>query len=949
MFFTRLPGRRAAPHTGPLRDPTRLPMSEDDRRHSYEQAPVGGVDSDGESGVAASANGDRPANGSHAEELAREQLRLADYPAENLPPPPGAHPAEGGWAPPDDPGYEPPFHTDGPSLHADLEVDAGWSEGSDAYAVPAPPLEEVPWEEAAGAAGGGPPDGDRVLALGAPPGGGDGRRRKPRLKKLRLLMVLLPLVLLALVSAVFGMIMAIASDLPALENRSEYKAAKNSILLDVNGNAIGVLTGRDNRILVQSGDIPTTMKEAMIAVEDKRFYTNSGIDLKGIGRAFVADVFKQRAAQGASTITQQFVKNALRAQNKRTIFEKVREAALAYHLTRKWSKDKILTEYLNSIYFGNGAYGIESAARTYFGHDPSSNQNNCGTTGQPLCVHGLLRPEEAALLAGVVASPSAFDPVTHQAAAKRRRDLVLKDMYTQGFLNSAQYQAAISQTLPFSRYIIPPQEKVIEPGVAYFTTWIKQQLVDRYHVPQAFDGGLVVHTTLDLELQRKAEAAISGYLADPSGPSAALVAIDNATGEVRALVGGRDFNRSPFNLATQGQRQPGSAFKPFVLAQALKEGISPDSVWTSQKKVFIVPGSRGKEHFTVNNYEGAYAGSRTLAEATTVSDNSVYAEVGIKAGTKAIAKLAASAGIRTPVSTNPAITLGGLRRGVTVLDMAHAYETIAHDGQRVYGTLGAPMQGPVGIHSVTVPGQSQPDRNRILLRRVIPSPVDQTEQSILNTVVTSGTGKAADIGVFAAGKTGTTENYGDAWFVGFTRGDATHPGLTVAIWVGYPDRLRSMSTDFNGSPVAGGTFPALIWHDFMLGAQSVYSSRAAQKAAKDAQQNGTSTTTTPTDTTGGSSSGPPPASSGAGATTPPSGGAGSGRTTATGNQTQQQGGGGTPVNPTPTPAPSQPNPAPATPSPTPVTPPAATPAPTGAPANPGGAAGASGGAQGPNG
>jgi penicillin-binding protein 1A len=644
-------------------------------------------------------------------------------------------------------------------------------------------------------------------------------RQTPRLKKLRLLIVLLPLTVLALVSTVYGMIMAIASDLPALENRAEYKTAQNSILTDVNGHRLGILTGRENRILVTSDDIPLVMKRAIIAVEDKRFYTNSGVDIQGIARAFTQDIFRQRAAQGASTITQQFVKNALQAQNRRTVFEKLREAALAYHLTRKWSKDKILTEYLNAIYFGNGAYGIESAARTYFGHEPYTPLYNCGTTTGSLCVKGLT-PAQAALLAGIVASPAAYDPVSHPASAVARRNLVLRDMYEQRYITADEYRFAITAAPPTAAYVQPPQEKPTEPSAAYFTTWVKQQVVDHYGVQRAFEGGLTVRTTLDLDLQKAAVQAIQNYLADRSGPSAALVAIDNATGEVRALVGGRDYNESPFNLATQGQRQPGSAFKPFVLAQALRRGISPDSVWPSQKRIFTVPGTHGHEHFTVRNYEGSYAGSRTLAEATTTSDNSVYAAVGIKAGIPQIAHLARAAGIRTPVSQNYAISLGGLRRGVTALDMAHAYETFAHNGQLVTGTLGSTGEGPVGIHEVRAPG-SAPDRNHVKLSRILPASLVQTEDDILHTVVTSGTGVRSQVDVWSAGKTGTTENFGDAWFVGFTK------RLTVAVWVGYADRLRSMKTEFAGKPVAGGTYPALIWHDFMRDALQIYKSRGA--------------------------------------------------------------------------------------------------------------------------
>ncbi|GAC1491231.1 MAG: PBP1A family penicillin-binding protein [Solirubrobacteraceae bacterium] len=702
-----------------------------------------------------------------------------------------------------------------------------------------------------------------LLLVAEPDPVAEGPPPRPRLRKRRMLLILLPLSMLALVSAIFGMIMAIASDLPGLENYAQYKSARNSELTDVNGTKIGILTGKENRILVTSEQISPVMKHAIIAVEDKRFYANAGVDIQGIARALVQDVFKQRAAQGASTITQQFVKNALKTQNKRTVFEKLREAALAYHLTRRWTKDKILTQYLNAIYFGSGAYGIESAARTYFGHDPTTSNYNCGVGRKPPCVSNL-RPWEAALLAGIVASPSAYDPVTRPIAALQRRNLVLADMYQQHYLQRDAYLSAIAQALPPAQDIQPPQVKALDPSVAYFTSWIEQQVVDRYGPARAFEGGLKIRTTLDLGLQRAATQAVNNYLADPAGPSAALVAIDNATGEVRAMVGGRDYAKMPFNLATQGQRQPGSAFKPFVLAQALREGISADSVWSSMKKSFVVPHTRGREHFIVKNYEGSYAGSRTLAEATTVSDNSVYAEVGIKAGTAKIARLAQRIGIRTPVSTNYAITLGGLRRGVTPLDMAHAYETFAHNGERVYGTLGSPNQGPVGIHSVQVPGQSQTERNRLVLQRILPADLVGTENGILHTVVTSGTGKQADFGEYAAGKTGTTENYGDAWFVGFTK------RMTVAVWVGYPTKLKSMKTDFMGSPVAGGTFPALIWHDFMVAATDILNNRTANSKSSS-PSSGSTTSTAPSrgaTSTGGATGGGTATSGGGGPVSP---------------------------------------------------------------------------------
>ncbi|MEA2177411.1 MAG: penicillin-binding protein, partial [Solirubrobacteraceae bacterium] len=640
--------------------------------------------------------------------------------------------------------------------------------------------------------------------------------RRPRVRKLRLLVVLVPVCLLALVSTVFGMMMAVASDLPDLENRKEFQDARNSVLYDMRNKQLGVLTNNQSRVLVQYRDIAPVMRNAIIAIEDRRFYENPGVDVRAIGRAFVADVVQRKAVQGGSTITQQFVKNAMQAQNQRTVFQKLREAALAHHLTRKWSKAKILTQYLNSIYFGNGAYGIESAARTYYGQD----HPGCGTRDQPPCAK-LLRPHEAAMLAGIVANPSGFDPVAHPVAAKRRRDLVLRTMFDQGRLGRLDYFNARQEATPAD--VEPPRVSTEAP---YFTTWVRQQLVDRFGARRAFEGGLKITTTLDLELQRAAETTAERYFSDPEGPATAIVAIDNDSGEVRAMVGGRDYGARPFNLATQGQRQPGSAMKPFILAEALRQGVGPGSVWASRKQAFAVPGTKGQDKFVVNNFEDRYTGTNTLAGALTASDNAVYAAVGIRVGTKKVSRLARQMGIRTPVSSNLAMTLGGLREGVTPLDMAHAYETFAADGLRVTGTLGSSRQGPVGIRSVaTLARDGRPSRvvarNEPRRRRVLSKATAQTAVGIMATVVQRGTGKRAALadGTFAAGKTGTTENSGDAWFVGFT------DRLTVAVWVGYPDKLRPMLTEFAGKPVEGGTYPALIWHDFMTSVNQIVDDR----------------------------------------------------------------------------------------------------------------------------
>ncbi len=681
---------------------------------------------------------------------------------------------------------------------------------------------------------------------------------KPRVKRLRLVAIVFSVLVLGLVSFLFGIFISVASDLPSLARFSTLKDARSSVLLDDLGHPIGVVS-QQNRVIVTPSEIPPVVKQAVVAIEDKRFETNSGIDIRGIARAFVQDILHKGSVQGASTIEQQFIKNALQAQSHRTIFEKLREAALAYQLSHKWSKEKIITAYLNTIYFGNGAYGIEAAAQTYFGHDV--NHLGCGMPNHELCVQQL-QPWEAALLAGIIQSPTAYDPAEHPLAARERRNVVLRQMLEQGYLTRQVYEQSVNQALPAAKDVLAPTEQTIE-GVdaGYFTSYVQQQVIERYGASRAFDGGLKIKTTLDLELQRAAEHAVDAYLESPEGPTASLVAIENSTGEIRAMVGGRNYEQTPFNLATNGERQPGSSFKAFDLAAALDDGISPESTWTSKQKVFVVPSTHGSERFVVHNDEGNYTGSDTLTGATAYSDNSIYAEVGLKVGTRKIARLAHRMGITTPLSTNPAMTIGGLTVGVTPLDMAHAYETIAHDGRRVTGSL-ASDGAPVAIQEVdagehALPDGNHHDVNHVVTTPVLPASVAQTETSMLETVLQYGTGKAAAIGQFAAGKTGTTSNYGDAWFVGY---DSKY---TVAVWVGYPNKLIPMTTAFNGTPVLGGTFPALIWHDFMTSALGIDKTRAEEAASKgkktssgEREQTSSSGEETPTPpSAGGGSSG----------------------------------------------------------------------------------------------
>jgi penicillin-binding protein 1A len=701
-------------------------------------------------------------------------------------------------------------------------------------------------------------------------GGRPPRPPKPKLKKLRLALVVLGLSVLAVISTVFGMLMAVASDLPSLDNRAEFRAAQNSILypddrtnpacrsFDEPGDCtrIAKLTGNLNRILVDEGEISPNLKNAVIAIEDRRFYSHSGVDYTGIARALWQDIRRRSAAQGGSTITQQFVKNALSAQGDRSVFQKLREAALAYHLERKWSKEKILTQYLNTVYFGNGAYGVEAAARTYFGdgdepEELQSATDEAGVTLQPPPTveeeeldpdrreASNLSPAEAALLAGMISSPSMFDPIENQEAAQERRDLVLARMFEQRMITRGQYEEAIRQSLPDEDQVDPPNLDSDQP---YFTSWLTQQLVDKYGAATVFGAGMKIKTTIDPELQAAAEQAIAGRLAGV-GPSASLVAIDNKTGGVKAMVGGTDFNARPFNLATNGHRQPGSSIKPFILLRALADGVDPNSTWASQQKVFPVPNSPG-EKFVVNNYEDSYLGAASLWSATAASDNSVFAELGLQIGTKRIARLARRMGIRTELSTNPAMTLGGLEEGVTPLEMAYAFSTIANEGVRRSSTLAPEHKGPVGI--LEVKGAGRDETGEVVEKRVFSPEVGQLAKEMLHLVVTGGTGEAAQVGdEYIWGKTGTTENYGDAWFVG------GNDDLTVAVWVGYADKVQPMEYEHAGGPVAGGTFPAEIFHDFLASWIEMREARRAARAAESAddEEDATDGTYTPPTTT----------------------------------------------------------------------------------------------------
>jgi penicillin-binding protein 1A len=586
----------------------------------------------------------------------------------------------------------------------------------------------------------------------------------------------------------FGLLTAVAAKIPQLEPNAKRTQANTYVYASDNHTVLAILRGDQARIVVQSAAISPWMKHAIVAIEDKRFYEHRGVDVRGMTRAVWADITHKGAVQGGSTITQQLVKNAYLTSRK-TIARKLTEAALAWQLEQQWSKDKILTAYLNTVYFGNGAYGVEQASKIYFHHRART-----------------MNPAEAALLAGIPEDPTLWDPVAHPRAAQGRRDLVLQQLYQQGYLTTSQYRQ-------WRVYPMPDPESVALPstqGVAapYFANYVKDQLAQHYGPKIAYGGGLRVQTTLDTSLQNAARDAVASVLPPSAdGPTAALVTMDAKTGAVLAMVGGENYHHNQFNLATQGERQPGSSFKPFVLATALKENVSPSSILTSSKQVTINADGR---LWQVNNFEGEALGPIDLGKAIAYSDNSVFSQLTALVGPRNVAATAHALGITTKLQGYFAIGLGA--EPATPLEMARAYTSFADGGSRIDGSIFgnqprvvfcvAKGRGTCKLNKdVHVPalGSAEQSAQRAAI-------IDQ----LLQGVVQYGTGKAAQIpGWQVAGKTGTTENYGDAWFVGMT------PQIVTAVWVGYPDRLVPMTYQFHGRPVAGGTFPALIWKAFM--------------------------------------------------------------------------------------------------------------------------------------
>jgi len=572
--------------------------------------------------------------------------------------------------------------------------------------------------------------------------------------------------------------------LPRLEDLQQRQLDQTSKVYAADGTLIAELHGEQNRENVSLDEVGVDLQNAVVAIEDQRFWQHHGIDWYGILRAAWTNVVRREVVQGASTITQQFVKNTLTGQE-RTYWRKVQEASLANQVENRYSKEKILELYLNDVYFGQGCYGVKTACKMFFGKEPKD-----------------LSLAESALLAGVIRAPNYYSPYFHPEQALKRRNLVLEKMQEQGYITEERAMAAKMEPVQ----VLPMEESAPSQIAPYFVEYVKNYLKQSEALKSKFDnysaediiyrGGLRIYTTLDLRLQELAENAISKILNREGDPTAALCAVEPSTGQIKAMVGGKDFTKQQYNIAAQGGRQPGSSFKVFVLTAALSNGISLNKTYDSSPCTLEFPdGTKWK----VTNCDGSGRGTITLREATIRSVNVVYARLIRDVGPQRVVEFARAMGITSPLEPNPAISIGGLTYGVNPLEMASAFGTLANNGIRV---------PPICVTRVT-------DANgKVLLenypegKRVIREDVAIKVNEVLQQAVSSGTGRAADIGRPQAGKTGTTDNYADAWFCGYT------PDLSCAVWVGYPQGLIPM-TNVHGITVFGGTFPAQIWKAFM--------------------------------------------------------------------------------------------------------------------------------------
>lgn len=565
-------------------------------------------------------------------------------------------------------------------------------------------------------------------------------------------------------------------DLPDYRSPNAFRVAEPTLIYSADGRMLARLYLED-RTVVPLAEIDTDLVNALVAVEDERFYLHHGVDWAGVVRALVTNALAPKSRpEGASTITQQYVRNTVLVGERTqiTFARKVREAYVAIQLEKRRTKKEILSLYLNTVYFGEGAYGAEAASRTYFAKHASD-----------------LTIGEAALLAGIVQQPSRLSAYDNPEGAIARRTAVLSRMLANGYINETEYAEANAEPLDLKKWAEPESGVYSAP---YFVAYVKKILQQQYSQAVVFKGGLRVYTTLDSKLQAYAEKAVKDSLGKASDPDTALVSIQPRTGYVKAMYGGRDYTKNKFNLATQGRRQPGSSFKTFVLVTALEEGMPPYRYVDSSSPAFIPTKPTPWE---VSNSEGSGKGFVTMETGTRASINTVFARLIWELGAKKVVKVARRMGITSYLPAYPSIALGS--SNVTPLEMASAYGTLATGGLHYK---------PVAITKILDANGKTIFRVKPKGNRALDPEIAKAATDVLRGVVTGGTGTRANIGRPQAGKTGTSQNYRDAWFVGYT------PQLVTSVWVGYYKTEKPMKS-VNGRRGFGGTLAAPIWAAYM--------------------------------------------------------------------------------------------------------------------------------------
>jgi penicillin-binding protein 1A len=614
------------------------------------------------------------------------------------------------------------------------------------------------------------------------------RRRRRRGGAARVIIltfaVLVSCAVIGVLSAV-GYVVGIANSAPDLSTLKPQDPGRISTVLAADGSRLGFIQNDVLRTTIPSSQIPQSMKDATVAIEDERFYQHKGVDFEGVVRAALKNASSGQTLQGGSTLTMQLIRTLYTGSREKTFKRKVREAKLAEELENIHSgrrgKAWILTKYLNSVPYGtNGgqtAVGVQAAARAYF-NKPASQ----------------LTLAESALLAGLPQAPSQYNPFRQPGPATARRNAVLRKMADVGFISEAAARAATREPLE-----LHPNSYFRQKRESYFFDYVSDELIKRYGVKTVRGGGLTIKTTIDLDLQHKARAAIAQDLSFPGAPSSAIVTIDPSNGHILTMASSARYQDSKFNIAADAKRQPGSTFKVMALVAAVAKGIDPSTTSYTSGAVQLGP---QYGNITINCYGGhcSGAGSKNLVAATTSSDNTVYIRLALDLGPKYVAATAKKLGITSVLQGYPSETLGGLRNCCSPLEMANAYATIASGGWR---------NKPKAITEVRFPDGKVDNLGKPQRVKVFDAAPMYEVTKILQANIKGGTGRRAEIGCPAGGKTGTTEDNKNAWFVGYT------PRLATAVWVGFPKANIPMSNLFQGGPVDGGTFPAQIWGRYM--------------------------------------------------------------------------------------------------------------------------------------